>query len=155
MVRARRDDLTLDLLSYRPKQPVERYDEPQVRAATLAARVSKAVSAALKADGRSRAEIASAMADYLGEAVSEHILNRYAAESASEHAISASRLIALAVVTGDLRLLNAICEPAGAVAVDQRYEALIRRERAKEMREQLDRDIAQADAEWKSGRGDL
>jgi hypothetical protein len=91
------------------------------------------------------------MSAYLGETVSKNVLDAYASEARDSHNMPVHRLIALAVVTADFRLLNAIVEPAGAIAVDTRYEALIRREEAKELRERLDREIAAAEAAWKAG----
>ena len=60
--------------------------------------------------------------------------------------------MALFSVTADVRLINALLEESGVIAVDKKYEALIFREMAKEQRERLDRDIAAADAQWRGSR---
>ncbi len=149
----RRDTQTLDLFAdYKPAPVVARFDEADVRAATLAARLSRAVAATLRDSKLSRAAIAEGMATFLGEDVPLTMLEAYASQAKEKHQISAVRLIALAVVAKDERLLNALLNGAGLIAVPQRYELLIRRERAKELRTQLDREIAATEAEWSASR---
>lgn len=58
-----------DLLDWTPPQAVGRFDERQVRAATLAQRISRAVAETLRAAdaaGLTREDIASRMEEYLG-----------------------------------------------------------------------------------------
>lgn len=149
----RRDTDTPDLFrDYTPPTVVDRYDHERVRAATVPMRVARAVSEALKNSGRSRDIIARLMSDWLGETVQPSMLDAYASAARDKHNIPAHRLIALAAVTKDARLINALLADTGLIAVDEKYEALIRREMAKEARDRLDREIAAADATWKAGR---
>ncbi len=150
---ARRDSSTLDLFKdFRPQPVVARFDEQEIRAASVAARMAKAVSKALKDDGRSREKIAEHMSAILGERVPASMLDAYASEAKEAHKITAERLLALIVATEDERLLNALLVDTGLVAVPARFEALIRREMAIEARTRLDREIAAAGAEWEAKR---
>ena len=147
----RRDTETLDLFrDFAPKPVVARFEEGDVRAATLSARMSRAVARALKECSLSRAQVAERMSQHLGEAVPVSMIEAYASQGKESHKISAVRLVALAVVTGDHRLLNALLADTGAIAVPARYEALIARELAREARDRLDREIAARDAAWRS-----
>ena len=92
------------------------------------------------------------MSDFLGEAVPVSMIEAYASQAKDTHNILAVRLIALAAVTHDERLINALLSEIGLIAVPRRYEALIRRETAREARDRLDREIAAADAAWRAGR---
>lgn len=149
----RRDTNTPDLFrDFTPPPVVARYDADRVRAATMTMRVARAVSEALKTSGRSRDVIAHLMSEWLGETVQPSMLDAYASAAREKHNIPAHRLIALAAVTQDARLINALLTDTGLIAVDAKYEALIRREMAKEARDRLDREIAAADATWKAGR---
>jgi hypothetical protein len=80
------------------------------------------------------------------------MLNQYTSPANDKHNIPAHRLIALAVVTNDARLLNALVAEADLICVGAKYEALIRREMAKEAKDRLDREITAADAQWRAGR---
>lgn len=149
----RRDTSTPDLFrDFTPPPVVARYDAERVRAATMTMRLARAVSEALKNSGRARNIVAHLMSEWLGESVSEAMLGQYASPANDKHNIPAHRLIALAAVTKDARLINALLADTGLIAVDEKYEALIRREMAKEARDRLDREIAAADATWKAGR---
>lgn len=149
----RRDPDTVDLFSeFTPRPVVDRYSPERVRAARAAARIKRAISEAMREARRPRSEIAKAMSEYLEESVTTGMLDQYASTANEGHNISAHRLVALLVVTGDLRLINALLADTGAIAVDAKYEALIRREMAKEARDRLDREINAADAQWRAGR---
>jgi len=149
----RGDDRTLDLFrDCEPRPVVARYAEDHVRAATLSARIARAVTAALKSYDGEREHVAAEMSAYLGERVTENMLNQYASQANVQHAIPVHRLIALAVVTGDARLINALLFDTGLVAVEAKYEALIERERTKEQIEKLQRKAAAIDAEWRAKR---
>jgi hypothetical protein len=153
MTRRRRDTATPDLFSdYLPKPVVERFAPERVRAARCSARIKQAVKEALKDAGRTREAIAASMSDYLGEPVSPNMLDQYTSGANENSNISAHRLVALYVVTGDIRLINALLADTDTIAVAGRYEALIRREMAKEARARLDREINAADAQWRAGR---
>lgn len=92
------------------------------------------------------------MSAYLDESIKKSMLDAYASVSREGHHIPAHRLVALAIITGDARLLNALLEDTGLIAIEVRYEALIRREMAKEQQERLAREIAAADAQWRARR---
>jgi hypothetical protein len=143
----------LDLFrDFTPPPVVERHDPDRVRAATLPMLLARAIAETLKECGQTRAEIAQAMSEQLGETVTEAMLNKYASTASEQHTIPAHRLVALTAVTEDARILNALLSECGLIAVPVEYEALIRRERAKEARDRLDREISASDAEWKAAR---
>lgn len=149
----KRDTATPDLFrDYVVPDVVARFEPERMRAATVAMRVARAISEALKNDGRPRAAIANEMTAYLGDTVTEQMLHQYAAPSNERHTIPVHRLLALYAVTGDARLINAVLADSGLIAVADKYEVLIRRELAKEARERLDREIAATDAQWRAGR---
>lgn len=128
-----------DLLDWTPPQPVRRFEEDQVRAASLAARISKAVSAALKECGLTREDAAKAMGDYLGEKVSLAALNALASEARDDHRISVTRLMALIHVTRDPRLLQLLAEPFGWAVIDRRFLPMIELAAVQEQRDELAR----------------
>ncbi|MFL9828849.1 phage regulatory CII family protein, partial [Rhodoplanes sp. SY1] len=101
--------------------------------------------------GQTRDEIAAAMTEHLGERMSKAMLDAYASPE-KPHAISAQRLAALVAVTGDARALNALLNEIGMIAIPQRYEALLRREKAREDKLQAEREEQAADAEWRARR---
>jgi hypothetical protein len=100
----------------------------------------------------SREEVARRMSEFLQEDVRVSMLDAYASQAKAQHQIPATRLVALTMVTGDARPLNALLNEADLIAVPARYEALLKRERAKEMLEELQREVAAADAEWRARR---
>lgn len=95
---------------------------------------------------------ARAMSEFLGEECSKAMLDAYASTARAEHNIPAYRLVALAAVTRDARLLNAVLDGTGFIAVDARCEALLKRERAVELRDALNAEIEEADREWRAKR---
>ena len=148
----KRDTFTIDMFKgFEPSPVVARYAEEQVRAATMAARMARAVTATLKAAG-DRAKVAGDMSKYLGERVTENMLNQYASQANAQHTIPAHRLIALAIVTGDARLINALLTDTGLIAVEAKYEQLIDREVLREEADRIQRKIAEKDAKWRAQR---
>lgn len=149
----RRDSLTADLFrDYKPEPVVERFDADAVQAWSLEGRLSKAVALTMDESGISRADIAAAMSDALKATVSKAMLDGYASQAREQHSISAVRLAALIEVTGDARALNVLLESSGLIVVPQKYEALLRREKARELRERAEREEQAADAQWKAQR---
>jgi hypothetical protein len=147
-----RDPHTSDLFrDYQPAPVVERFDAAEVKSWSLAGRLSKAVGLTLNEAEQPRADIARAMAEFLKDDVSKASLDAYASQ-AKEHSISALRLIALTFVTRDARALNALLEEVGLIAVQKRYEALIKREMADEAIERATRDRQAFDAQWRATR---
>jgi hypothetical protein len=80
------------------------------------------------------------------------MLDAYASQAREQHSISAVRLAALITITEDPRALNVLLEDAGFIVIPKKYEALLKRERARELREQLEREERAADAEWRAKR---
>lgn len=136
---------------YDPGPVVERFAEQDVKAFTPAARLSKSIARVLADSKLSRDDIAQRMSEVTHERITRVMLDNYASQT-KEHAISAQRLAALSIVTGDVRALNELLRDAGLIVVDQSYEALLRRERAKELADRFERDAAAADAEWRAKR---
>ena len=129
-----------DLLEWQPPEPVRRFDDKLVQAASAEQRVARAIAAALL--GSDRAEIGRQMGDYLGKPVSKAMVDAYASPGREDHVISITRFIALLQVTGDRRLLELIAEPLGWAVIERRYLPLIElaavREREDELRRQGD-----------------
>ncbi|MFH0299803.1 hypothetical protein AAFX91_21730 [Bradyrhizobium sp. 31Argb] len=132
--------------------PVDRFPADRIRAATCAARIARAVAEAIKNASMSRADIAKAMSEHLGESVTPGMLDQYTSTANERNNIPAHRLIALVAVIGDVRVLNAALQDTAFVAIDTAYEPLLRRELAKEARDQLDRAINDADTQWRAAR---
>lgn len=146
----RRDTATLDLFGdIAPAPVVPRFAEEEVRAWSRQRRLSRAIARTLEDDGRSREEIAAALSEVVDEKVTRAMLDAYASQE-KPHGISALRLIGLVTVTGDTRPLNALLAEADLIAIDAKYEALIRRELADEAMERLVAEREAADAQWKA-----
>lgn len=149
----RRDNLTIDLFKeYQPTAVVERFDGDEVKAWSLAGRLSKAIALTMEESGMARDEIAAAMSDITKASISKATLDAYASQAKEQNQIPAVRLAALVTVTGDARALNVLLEEAGLIVIPKKYEALLKRERARELREQLEREERAADAEWRAKR---
>ena len=87
----------MDLLAWSPPEPVARFEDARVRAATLAGRVSHAVAAALKdaaLHGLGRDEVARRMSEFLGTRISRTVLDSYASEAREDRMISVPRFMA-------------------------------------------------------------
>jgi hypothetical protein len=113
------------LLDWTPPQASLAFAEQDIRAATLSARISRAVAAALRDCQRPRRDIAAAMSGYLGEAVSVAMLDAYASQARDAHRISVPRFLALMHATGDRRLLEMLAEPMGWAVIERRHLPLI------------------------------
>ncbi|MCO5082607.1 MAG: hypothetical protein M9955_13250 [Rhizobiaceae bacterium] len=149
----RRDSFTVDLFrEYQPAPVVERFEDEAVKAYSLSGRLSKAVALTLDEADMPRADIAAAMSDILKSSVSKAMLDQYASQAKDQHSIPALRLAALIQVTGDARALNVLLEDTGLIVIPQKYEALLRREKARELRERAEREEQAADAEWRAKR---
>jgi hypothetical protein len=147
----RRDTSTLDLFKdYDPPSVVTRYDPARVKAHSLAMRIARAVAETMKDSRRSREQLAREVSDFLGETVTAAMLEAYASTARDKHNMPAHRLVALAIVTGDGRLLQALAGEAGFIVVPDKYESLLKRELAAEARDRLERERAAADAEWRA-----
>jgi hypothetical protein len=132
----------LDLLAdWTPSDPVERFDPVAVRAASVAGRISKAVSASLK--GKNREAVANVMSEYLRETVSKAMLDSYASEAREDHPIPLTRLMALLHATRDRRLLQVFADEFGWAVIEERHVHLITLAEVTERQAELGR---QADA---------
>ncbi|MBW7968143.1 hypothetical protein [Bradyrhizobium sp. BR 10289] len=132
---------------------VDRFEAERVRSPRVASRISQAVAAAIKDSGQSREQIAAGMAAFLDESVTPGTLYQYSSEANLKNNIPAHRLIALAMVTGDARVLNAALEGTPFVAIEARYEPLLEREvRKEELADLLNDRIGKADAQWRASK---
>ncbi len=128
-----------DLLNWTPPQPVVRFPEEQVRAATFVARLSRAVSVALGECGLPRKEVATRMSAYLGETVSPTMLDAYASQARADHKISVPRFLALLHATRDRRLMELLAEPLGWAVIDRKHLPMIELAAVQEQRDELAR----------------
>lgn len=115
----------LTLLDWTPPQSSLAFEERDVRAATLDARISRAVATALRDAKLSRRKVAEAMSAYLGERVSVEMLDAYASQARATHRISVPRYLALAQATGDRRLIELLAEPLGCAVIERKHLVLI------------------------------
>lgn len=128
-----------DLLDWQPPEAVVAFAPEQVRAASVAASIARAVAAALRDAEAPREEIAQRMSAYLGEKVSKSMLDAYASEARREHQIPVTRLIALMHATQDRRLLQLIAEPLGWAVIERRHLPLIELAAVQDRQEELRR----------------
>lgn len=134
----------MDLLDWTPPEPVTRFDEDQVRAASIAGKVCRGVSVSLKEaaeQGLSREDIARAMSDFLGAEVSKNMLDAYASQAREDHIINVVRFIALIHATKDRRLLEMIAEMFGWAVIDRKYLRLIKLGALQDRRDDMTREI--------------
>jgi hypothetical protein len=113
------------LLDWTPPQPVARFPEDKVRAATIASAICRGISVAMKECELSRDEISERMADFLGEPVSKNMLDAYSSEAREDHIINVVRFIALIHATEDRRLLELVADRFGWSVIEKRYLPLI------------------------------
>lgn len=139
----RRDTRTGDLFELRPDwQPAPAsvsFSEPEIRAATIAGRVSRAVARALADCADERPAVAKRMGEYLGEPVSLNTLNAYASQARDEHRINVPRFAGLVHATGDMRLLSVVPELFGHAVVPARYLSWIEVGQLAETRDEINR----------------
>ncbi|MBW6399527.1 DNA transposition protein [Roseomonas sp. HJA6] len=136
---SRRRTAQPDLLDWQPPTPVVAFEPAQVRAASLAASVARAVAATLRDSPLPREEVGARMSAYLGERVSKHMLDAYASEQRTDHPIPVTRLVALMHATGDRRLLQLIAEPLGWAVIERRHLPMIELAAVQEQRDELAR----------------
>lgn len=147
----KRDSFSLDLFrDYQPEPVVERFADDQVKAWSLAGKLAKAVALTIEESGMTREQIATDLSEVTKSTVSKATLDAYTSQAKEQNQISAVRLAALVAITGDARALNVLLEEAGLIAIPKKYEALLKRERARELRVLLEREEQAADAEWRA-----
>ncbi|WP_440411077.1 hypothetical protein [Neorhizobium petrolearium] len=150
---ARRDAFTIDLFKdYQPAPVVDRFSDEQVKAWSMAGRLAKAIALTMEESGLTREEIAAQMSEITKSSVSKATLDAYSSQAREQNQIPAVRLAALIAITGDARAFNVLLEEAGLIVVPKKFEALLKRERARELREQLEREERAADAQWRANR---
>lgn len=150
---AKRDAFTVDLFKdYQPQPVVERFADDQVKAWSMAGRLAKAIALTMEESSLSREEIAAQMSEITKSSVSKATLDAYASQAKEQNQITATRLAALVTITGDARPLNVLLEEAGLIVVPKKFEALLKRERARELRALLEREEQAADAQWRANR---
>lgn len=115
------------------------FEEREVSGATLAARISRAVTVALRDCGKPRAQVARAMSAFLGETVSPAMLDAYASVAREGHRISLPRFLALIHATGDRRLLEMLAAPQGWAVIERRHLPLIEVAQIREQEDALRR----------------
>lgn len=131
---------TLDLFKdWTPRPLVQRYADPVVRASSLRDKTALAVAATLRDCELPRDDIAKRMSDWLGEDVSKPMLDAYASTAKSEHTISFLRIIALAHVSGDIRLLQMAAELLGYAVIESRWLPWVEVGQLADKKEEIDR----------------
>lgn len=133
------DTTTLSLFDWEPPRIVERFPEVITRAATLRSSFARAISAAMKESGKSRAKIAAEMTESLGEEITENMLNAYASEARQEHTIPHIRLLALAWATNDARLLQLGADTMGKVVIDAKWLPWVEVGQLADKKDEIDR----------------
>ncbi|MEM7046963.1 MAG: hypothetical protein AAF442_04855 [Pseudomonadota bacterium] len=119
--------------------PVIAFTPAFTRRERIARAVADCLTRAVKA-GKTRAQIAAEMSEALGgQRITKGVLDGYASLGRENNTITAERIIALALVTGDDRPIAAMLYGTGWTVVDDRYlgaidlaEAYARRDAARE-----------------------
>lgn len=149
----KRDAFTIDLFhEYQPSTVVDRFEDEQVKAWSVGGRLAKAIALCMEDSGMTREELAAQMSEITKNSISKTLLDAYASQAKEQNQISAVRLAALVAITGDARPFNVLLEEAGLIVVPKKFEALLKRERARELRQQLEREEQAADAQWRANR---
>lgn len=146
-----KDRQTLDLFDWTPPAITPSFPARLIRAASLRAMASKALSISLKDSGKPRDRIAEEMASYLGEPCSKAMVDAYASEAREEHSIPLIRFIGVINATRDIRLLNMIAELFGWAVVPARYLPAIEEAMLAEKIEELQQRKTAARRSWKGG----
>jgi hypothetical protein len=146
-----RDRLTADLFSWEPPKVVVGFEPDALPGNRIASKISRAVALALKACGKSRADVAAAMSAELGQTVSVDMLDAYASEAKEGHRISLERFLALVTATGCHDLLGFLAEPFGFVVVPERFASLIELHLVEEHERKVARHKATIEAKWRAG----
>tara|TARA_R110002020_G_scaffold134518_33_gene300247 strand:+ start:2634 stop:3092 length:459 start_codon:yes stop_codon:yes gene_type:complete len=124
MARARGDTRTLDLLDWQPSEVAVGFAE-EIRAASLDAKIAKALAQAIRESGKRREAIADEMSRQLGRKISVSTIDAYTSEAKEGHRIPLDRFIALIHATGAYQLLGWLAEEFGFVVVPAKYRDLI------------------------------
>ena len=128
MTVTRRDNRTMDLLSWEPPQVTVGYNQDVAGRGALDSKIARVLARALrdaKDDGKSRAEIAADMSRQLGRTISEDVINKWASEASGAHRIPLDAFIALIRATAAEELLGFIPEIFGFAVVPEKYAEII------------------------------
>lgn len=117
----RRDQRTLDLLSWRPPEVAPSFRPEQVRAASLQTSLCRAIALAIKESGKGRDQVVAEIGEYLGETVSKNMLDAYTSEARDDHVINVIRFWGLLHAVRDIRLLQMIAQTLGWAVIPERY----------------------------------
>jgi hypothetical protein len=139
-----------DLLEWVPPAPVQRFEDVQVRAASIAGKLCRGISQALKDSGHARGVIAERMTAFLGEDVTANMLNAYASPAREDQVINVVRFVALIHATQDRRLLELLAETFGWIVIERRYLRLIELAALQEQQDELRRRTDAARRQAKS-----
>ncbi|WP_374653084.1 DNA transposition protein [Dongia sp.] len=154
MARQRNDGKTMDLLNWQPPATAAAFPAEKVRAATLRAKISKAVALSLHECGQDRDKIAAEMTAFLGEDCPKNMLDAYASEGREDHVINLIRFIGLAHATGDAqRLLQTFAEMFDLAVIPARYVAAIEEAIITDKIEELTQRQKLSRGRWKGARG--
>ena len=128
-----------DLLDWTPPEPIRRFEETEIRAATISGKVCRGISLALKDSGLSREAVAERMTAFLGEDVSVNMLNAYTSPARPDHTINLVRFVALIHATQDRRLFEMLAESFGWTVIERRFLKLIELAALQERQDELRR----------------
>lgn len=140
---------TLDLFAWEPPQPNKSFAPEVVRAASLRAIISRAVSAALKECAKDRDAVSAEIGEFLGEDCPKNMLDAYASEAREDHAIPLVRFMGLIHATGDMRLLQVLASQFGWAVIPDKYLPAIEESIIADKIEQLQQRRALARRNWK------
>jgi hypothetical protein len=130
----------MDLLAY--TSPVAAFEPSRVRGATLAATLAKAISAALKACGKSRDQVAHDLGEYLGDPLEKSTLDKWASEANEGYLPTIVRFIGLIHATKSRALLQVIADHFGWAVIDKKYLPAIEYAALSARKEELDRHLS-------------
>ncbi|MEX0758761.1 MAG: DNA transposition protein [Tistlia sp.] len=142
----------MELLEWQPPAVAVKFTDHEVRAVSLAQRVSRAIAVTLRECDADREEVAARMSEYLGEPVSKNMLDAYASQARESHNISLARTLALIHATGDARVLGSELERFDLVIIPRRFLAAVDEAMWAEQEERAHAERTAARRRWKGGR---
>tara|TARA_R110000787_G_scaffold211281_3_gene321150 strand:+ start:100309 stop:100788 length:480 start_codon:yes stop_codon:yes gene_type:complete len=152
--RDRHDRLTGDLFDYSPENEARlpSFAPEQIRAASIGAKISKAVAATLSESDLKRPEIATRMSEYLGQNVAKGTLDGYSSGAREDNKISLERALALCQATGDPRLLIMIVEELSLAVIEERFLPAALEAMAQAQIEDLQQQVKTYRARWRAAK---
>lgn len=145
-----RDTSTIDMFTdWTPPDVAVRFEDSEVRAASVAQRLSRSVAVTLNEAGKDREAVAADMGAYLGEDVSKNMLDAYASQAREAHNISLARAFALLHATGDARIFGTELKRFGLVIIPERFLAAVEEAQWAEREEMAREQKLASRAKWK------